>query len=72
MHPYRTHTCNDLRAAQAGQTVRLSGWIFRKRDHGQLLFLDLRDHYGVTQVVIYPDRAFSTPARNCTWRASSP
>ena len=58
MHPYRTHTCNDLRAAQAGQTVRLSGWIFRKRDHGQLLFLDLRDHYGVTQVVIYPDRAF--------------
>jgi aspartyl-tRNA synthetase len=41
-----------------GQTVRLSGWVFRKRDHGQLIFFDLRDHYGLTQVVIYPDRAF--------------
>ncbi len=51
MHPYRTHTCGALRRDAVGQTVRLSGWIHRKRDHGQLLFVDLRDHYGVTQVV---------------------
>jgi aspartyl-tRNA synthetase len=51
MHSYRTHTCNDLRPAQVGQTVRLSGWVHRKRDHGQLLFIDLRDHYGITQAV---------------------
>ncbi len=58
MHPYRTHNCGELRAEQVDQTVRISGWVFRKRDHGQLLFIDLRDHYGLTQVVIYPDRAF--------------
>ena len=52
MHPYRTHTCGELRLADAGQTARLSGWAHRKRDHGQLLFVDLRDHYGVTQCVI--------------------
>ena len=51
MHIYRSHTCADLRIADVGQTVRLSGWIKRKRDHGQLLFIDLRDHYGVTQCV---------------------
>lgn len=52
MHAYRTHTCGALRASDAGQTVRLSGWVHRKRDHGSLLFIDLRDHYGLTQCVV--------------------
>ena len=52
MHPYRTHTCGALRLEHAGSEVRLSGWLHRKRDHGNLLFLDLRDHYGLTQCVI--------------------
>ncbi|MGH2650678.1 MAG: aspartate--tRNA ligase, partial [Actinomycetota bacterium] len=52
MHRYRTHTCGELRASYVGLTVRLSGWVHRKRDHGNLLFLDLRDHYGVTQCVL--------------------
>ncbi|WP_149541287.1 aspartate--tRNA ligase [Siccirubricoccus phaeus] len=52
MHAYRTHSCGALRASDAGQTVRLSGWVHRKRDHGGLLFIDLRDHYGLTQCVI--------------------
>ena len=52
MHAYRTHTCGALRLTDAGQPARLSGWVHRKRDHGQLLFIDLRDHYGVTQCVI--------------------
>ena len=51
MHEYRTHRCGDLRIENAGEQVRLSGWIHRKRDHGNLLFIDLRDHYGVTQCV---------------------
>src|SRR4029077_8584881 len=51
-HPYRTHTCGALRLADAGRSARLSGWVHRKRDHGQLLFVDLRDHYGVTQGVV--------------------
>ncbi len=51
MHAYRTHTCNALNASNTGETVRLSGWVHRKRDHGNLLFVDLRDHYGITQCV---------------------
>ena len=51
MHAYRTHTCAALRAEHAGQAVRLSGWVHRKRDHGGVLFVDLRDHYGLTQIV---------------------
>ena len=51
MHAYRTHTCGQLRAADAGRPARLSGWVHSKRDHGGLLFLDLRDHYGLTQIV---------------------
>jgi aspartyl-tRNA synthetase len=50
--PYRTHTCGQLRAADAGSPARLSGWVHRRRDHGQLIFLDLRDRHGITQVVI--------------------
>ena len=52
MHPYRTHTCGELRPDHTGETARLSGWLHRKRDHGNLLFIDLRDHYGLTQCVI--------------------
>ncbi|NLH81932.1 MAG: aspartate--tRNA ligase, partial [Phyllobacteriaceae bacterium] len=61
MHRYRSHTCAQLTAADAGSTARLSGWVHRVRDHGGLLFIDLRDHYGMTQVVCDPDSAaFST------------
>src|SRR5438270_13886585 len=55
MHAYRTHTCAGLRLADVGDTVRLSGWVHRKRDHRQLLFVDLRDHYGITQLVTDTD-----------------
>jgi aspartyl-tRNA synthetase len=51
MHAYRTHTCAALRASDSGATARLSGWVHSKRDHGGLLFIDLRDHYGLTQIV---------------------
>jgi aspartyl-tRNA synthetase len=61
MHRYRSHTCNDLRQDHVGETVRLSGWIHRRRDHGQLVFIDLRDHYGLTQCVVdIEDETFKT------------
>ena len=64
MHAYRTHTCGALRAADTGQSVRLSGWIHRKRDHGGLVFMDLHDHYGLTQLVLSPE----TPGFNLVER----
>ena len=55
MHEYRSHTCADLTALNVGDTIRLSGWVHRVRDHGGILFIDLRDHYGITQVLCDPD-----------------
>ena len=55
MHPFRSHTCSDLNSTNAGESVRLSGWVHRVRDHGGLLFIDLRDHYGMTQILADPD-----------------
>ncbi len=62
MHIYRTHHCGQLRKTNAGQQARLSGWIHRKRDHGNLLFIDLRDHHGLTQCVINSDSKFFAAA----------
>ncbi len=58
MHLYRTHSCNQLRKSDVGQIVKLSGWVHTKRDHGGVIFIDLRDHYGITQIVVNPDRPF--------------
>ncbi|MEO1041577.1 MAG: aspartate--tRNA ligase [Pseudomonadota bacterium] len=58
MHAYRSHHCGALRATDVGSEVRLSGWVHRKRDHGGLLFIDLRDHYGLTQILCEPEEAF--------------
>ena len=64
MHPYRSHTCGELRRTNVGERARLSGWVHRARDHGGLLFIDLRDHYGLTQCVVEPDSpAFATVAQ---------
>jgi aspartyl-tRNA synthetase len=64
MHRYRSHTCGALRESHIDQTVRLSGWCHRIRDHGGLLFIDLRDHYGLTQCVVDPDSAAFGDAEN--------
>lgn len=58
MHLFRTHTCGQLRSSDASKTVKLSGWIHKKRDHGGILFIDLRDHYGITQVLVNPSSDF--------------
>lgn len=69
MHAYRTHKCGELRKSHAGSTVRLSGWIHRKRDHGGVLFIDLRDTYGLTQCVVDADSALIKDAEK--WRVES-
>jgi len=69
MHAYRTHTCGDLRLDHVGLEVRLSGWIHRVRDHGGIVFVDLRDHYGITQIVVHPERDFYGNADK--WRLES-
>jgi aspartyl-tRNA synthetase len=55
MHAYRSHTCAALTRANVGETIRLSGWVHRRRDHGGVIFIDLRDHFGITQVLCDPD-----------------
>ncbi|HEX4532986.1 MAG TPA: aspartate--tRNA ligase [Rhizomicrobium sp.] len=65
MHAYRTHTCGQLRKTDVGQNVRLSGWVHRRRDHGGLVFLDLRDHYGLTQCVVDPSSPAFAEADKC-------
>ncbi|MBS0271666.1 MAG: aspartate--tRNA ligase [Proteobacteria bacterium] len=64
LNPYRTHTCGALRSENTKEIVRLSGWVHRKRDHGQLLFIDLRDHYGITQCVIDSESPHFTDSEN--------
>src|SRR6185295_15222663 len=69
MHAYRSHTCGDLRKEHVGQTVKLSGWVFRRRDHGRFLFIDLRDNYGVSQAVFHPERPFFEAATHLRYES---
>jgi len=64
MHAYRSHTCAELNSSNVGDTVRLSGWVHRIRDHGGVLFIDLRDHYGMTQVLCDPDSSVFSQVEN--------
>ena len=66
MHAYRTHTCGEICLEDVDQIVRLSGWIHRKREHANALFIDLRDHYGISQVVVYPTSNFYEDLKRCT------
>ena len=66
MHAYRTHNCGELRSENVGETVRLSGWVHRKREHANALFIDLRDHFGISQIVVYPTANFYEEAKRCT------
>ncbi len=66
MHAYRTHNCGELRSENVGETVRLSGWVHRKREHANALFIDLRDHFGISQIVVYPTAKFYEEAKRCT------
>jgi aspartyl-tRNA synthetase len=70
MHPYRSHTCGALNLDAVGQDIRLSGWVHRKRDHGGVLFVDLRDHYGITQLVADSDSPALAILDRCAWKAS--
>ncbi|MCM8525350.1 MAG: aspartate--tRNA ligase, partial [Lentisphaeraceae bacterium] len=69
LHKYRTHTCNELGLDHVGQVAKLSGWVHRVRDLGGIVFLDLRDHYGITQVVIHPEKSFHVDIHH--WKLES-
>ena len=69
LHKYRTHTCDELRLDHVGQEAKLSGWVHRVRDLGGIVFLDLRDHYGITQVVIHPEKSFHVDVHH--WKLES-
>ncbi len=66
MHEFRSHTCAQLSKKDVGSTARLSGWVHRKREHANALFIDLRDHYGISQVVVYPVAEFYEAAKRCS------